>query len=60
VSDPPAVGFCPGCGSTLADPGAFLQEYWTGADRQFVIWCPSCNLTCTITLGPLTATEPEH
>lgn len=53
--------FCPGCGHPLADPSAFTQELWTGADRHVVCWCPGCDLMCTVVLGPhLVGTEPEH
>jgi hypothetical protein len=48
---------CPGCG---AEP-AFVQEYWTGGDRNFLCWCPACDLMCTVVVAPhLVATEPEH
>jgi hypothetical protein len=53
------VNFCPGCGAALAD-AAFVQEYWVAQDRHVVCWCPACALMCTVVLGPLVGTEPEH
>ncbi len=50
------VRFCPACG---AEP-EFVQEYWVAADRHIVCWCASCDLTCTVVLGSLVGTEPEH
>jgi hypothetical protein len=57
------VTHCPGCGDGLgADAGAgFVQEYWTGADRNFLCWCPGCGLMCTVVIGArLLGSEPEH
>jgi hypothetical protein len=51
------VRFCPGCGR--GDP-AFVQEYWVAADRHVVCWCAGCGLMCTVVLGALVGTEPEH
>jgi hypothetical protein len=53
------VGFCPGCGAPL-DDAAFVQEYWVAADRHVLCWCPACSLMCTVVLGTLVGTEPEH
>lgn len=51
------LNHCPRCGT---EPG-FVQEYWTGADRNFLCWCPRCELMCTVVLSPqLVGTEPEH
>jgi hypothetical protein len=50
------VRFCPGCG---AEP-EFVQEYWVAADRHVVCWCAACDLMCTVVLGALVGTEPEH
>lgn len=50
---------CPGCGDSLG-PG-FVQEFWTGADRNFLCWCPGCGLMCTVVIGTrLVSSEPEH
>ena len=49
--------FCPGCGR--GDPD-FVQEYWVAADRHVVCWCAGCGLMCTVVLGALVGTEPEH
>lgn len=54
------VRHCPGCGSAL-DDAAFVQEFWSGADRHFVCWCAGCRLMCTVVVAPhLVGTEPEH
>lgn len=47
---------CPGCG---AEP-EFVQEYWVAEDRHVVLWCAGCGLMCTVVLGTLVGTEPEH
>lgn len=57
------VGFCPGCGAALADPGAvaLVQEYWVGTDRHFLCWCAACSLLSTVVLSAtLVSHEPEH
>jgi hypothetical protein len=55
------VRHCPGCGATLADPRALVQEFWSGADRHFLCWCAACELMCTVVLSPhVVGTEPEH
>jgi hypothetical protein len=53
------VSFCPGCGAPLAE-ASFLQEYWVAQDRHILCWCAACDLTCTVVLGALVGTEPEH
>ncbi|MGD9526501.1 hypothetical protein [Pseudonocardia sp.] len=50
------VRFCPAC----AAEATFVQEYWVARDRHLVLWCASCGLTCTVVLGALVGTEPEH
>jgi hypothetical protein len=50
------VTFCPGCGGEAA----FVQEYWSGTDRHFLCWCATCQLMCTVTIGALVGTEPQH
>jgi uncharacterized Zn finger protein len=50
------VRFCPGCGTEAG----FVQEFWVAADRHLLLWCGACGLTCTVVLGPLVGTEPEH
>lgn len=51
--------FCPRCGARFAD-AAFTQEYWAAEQRHVVCWCPACATTCTVVLGALVGTEPEH
>jgi hypothetical protein len=53
------VGFCPGCGAELGG-AAFVQEFWSGADRHFLCWCAGCGRTYTVIIGALVGTEPEH
>jgi len=53
------IGFCPGCGTPL-DGASFVQEFWLGGDRHFLCWCASCRLMCTVVIGALVGTEPEH
>ena len=54
------VGFCPGCGAVLGESG-LVQEFWVGADRQFLCWCPTCSLLSTVVLSAaLVSHEPEH
>jgi ribosomal protein S27AE len=55
------VRFCPGCGADLTDPRAYVQEFWSAADQNFLCWCPRCGVTCTVVLREhLVAYEPEH
>ena len=42
-----------------AEP-AFVQEYWVAADRHVVCWCAACDLMCTVVVGALVGTEPDH
>jgi hypothetical protein len=35
--------FCPGCGSSLDGPRAFVQELWVSQESVFHVWCPSCG-----------------
>jgi hypothetical protein len=49
------VRFCPACGAAPA----FVQEYWVAADRH-VGWCAACELMCTVVVGALVGTEPDH
>lgn len=54
------MSFCPGCGSSL-DGASFLQEFWSGADRNFLLWCAGCGLLSTVVLpAAIVSTEPEH
>jgi len=53
------VKFCPCCGARLGE-AAFVQEYWVAQDRHVVCWCPECSVMCTVVLGRLVGTEPEH
>lgn len=54
------VGFCPGCGAVLGESG-LVQEFWVGADRHFLCWCPTCSLLSTVVLSAaLVSHEPEH
>ncbi len=53
------VTFCPGCGAALGG-AAFVQEFWSGEDRHFLCWCDGCSLMCTVIIGALVGTEPEH
>jgi hypothetical protein len=53
------VSYCPGCGAALGE-AAFVQEFWSGADRHFLCWCAACELMCTVVIGALVGTEPEH
>ena len=50
------VKYCPAC----AAEATFVQEYWVASDRHVVLWCAGCGLTCTVVLGALVGTEPEH
>ncbi len=50
------IKYCPACG---AEP-EFVQEYWVAADRHIVCWCAACDLMCTVALGALVGTEPDH
>jgi len=54
--DAALVRFCPACGAAPA----FVQEYWVAADRHVVCWCAECELMCTVVVGALVGTEPEH
>lgn len=53
------IGFCPGCGARL-EAASFQQEYWVAQDRHMVCWCAACHLMCTVVVGALVGTEPEH
>ncbi|MDN5857166.1 MAG: hypothetical protein L0H84_00960 [Pseudonocardia sp.] len=53
------IEFCPGCGAALGE-ASFRQEYWVARDRHVMCWCAACHLMCTIVLGALVGTEPEH
>ena len=58
---PAGVTHCPGCGTALTGPAAFVQEFWSAAERNFVCWCPGCGLMCTVVIGDrLLSHEPEH
>jgi hypothetical protein len=58
---PPPVTHCPGCGTKLGGQAAFVQEFWAAADRNFLCWCPSCRLMCTVVIGDrLVSHEPWH
>jgi hypothetical protein len=63
-ADPPAgaaVTHCPGCGAALTGPAAFVQEFWSAAERNFVCWCPGCGLMCTVMIADrLLGYEPAH
>jgi len=50
------INYCPGCGVAPE----FVQEYWVADDRHVVLWCARCGLMCTVILGALVGTEPEH
>jgi hypothetical protein len=57
--------FCPGCGAPVdgSDTGAasFVQEFWSGPDRNFLCWCAACDLLCTVVLPAMIVShEPEH
>lgn len=39
---------CPGCGTSLADPASFVQEYWVASETRFLVWCRSCTGTFTV------------
>jgi hypothetical protein len=55
------VTYCPGCGASLDDGAAFVQEFWAGDDRNFLCWCAGCGLICTVVISPrVTSHEPEH
>jgi hypothetical protein len=57
----PPVHHCPSCGQSLSDARGFVQEYWTGPDRNFLCWCPECLFLCTVVVTPrITSHEPEH
>ena len=53
------IRFCPSCGARL-EAASFQQEYWVAEERHVVCWCAPCGLMCTIVLGALVGTEPEH
>jgi hypothetical protein len=55
--DAEPVRFCPGCGRPEPD---FVQEYWVADARHLVCWCAGCGLMCTVVLGSMVGTEPEH
>ncbi len=40
---------------------AFVQEFWAGADRNLLCWCPGCGLMYTVGISdrPLSH-EPRH
>jgi hypothetical protein len=58
---PAGVTHCPGCGAALTAPAAFVQEFWSAADRNFLCWCPGCGLMCTVLIGDrLVSHEPGH
>jgi hypothetical protein len=50
------VAVCPECGAVPA----FVQEYWVAADRHVVCWCAACELMCTVVVGALVGTGPDH
>jgi hypothetical protein len=55
------VTHCPGCGASLDNGAAFVQEFWAGDDRNFLCWCPGCGLLCTVVISArLVSYEPEH
>ena len=39
---------------------AYVQEYRVAADRHVVCWCAACDLMCTVVVGALVGTEPDH
>jgi hypothetical protein len=60
-----SVAFCPGCGAGLRSGAGLVQEFWAGEDRDFLCWCPSCGLMCTVVLSARLVShelshEPEH
>lgn len=56
-----AVAFCPVCGGDLRDLRGFVQEYWTGRERNFLCWCSRCSSQSTVTVSDrVILTEPEH
>jgi hypothetical protein len=56
-----SVGFCPGCGARLTAGAAFVQEFWSGEDRNYLCWCADCGLMCTVVISSrLVSVEPEH
>jgi uncharacterized Zn finger protein len=56
ISVQEGIRYCPGCGAAPE----FVQEYWVARDRHVVLWCAGCGLMCTVILGTLIGTEPEH
>ena len=63
MSEPPgpAARYCPGCGQPLGATRAFVQEYWSAYEQNFVCWCPGCRQQCTVSYGErLVGFEVEH
>jgi hypothetical protein len=57
----PAVAHCPVCGADTSRSNAFVQEYWTGHERNFLTWCPGCRQMCIVTIADrVVLSEPEH
>jgi hypothetical protein len=55
------MSFCPGCGASLDADASFVQEFWSGADRNFLCWCAACDLLSTVVLPAMIVShEPEH
>lgn len=55
------MNFCPGCGAALAAEASFVQEFWSGEDRNFLGWCAACGLLSTVVLpAAIVSHEPEH
>lgn len=55
------MNFCPGCGASLDAEASFVQEFWSGADRNFLCWCATCDLLSTVVLPAMIVShEPEH
>ena len=49
------------CAADLAADRAFVQEFWSAADQNFLCWCPDCGTMCTVSLSDrVLSHEPEH
>ena len=45
----------------LRDQRAFVQEYWSAREQNFLCWCPRCYSQCTVTISDrVILSEPEH
>lgn len=55
------VAWCPVCGRDLRDQRAFVQEYWSAQEQNFLCWCPRCSSQSTVTISDrVILSEPEH